>query len=394
MFAYGIFKVLYSPVKAFEEIAKKPSYVGVMLILILTLATSAGMKYAVDTKISVESGIPEKDDWTESENLWVSNGNLTLDDEDFIIGEHSVNSSVKNNTVIWMKISGFTPISCLGEEDYKRLSFRIKWIHQEGVSPSSNATLRLFTDGTDYFQLDILNFLNSSDTWANVTVNVGPEDASWITVGSADWGSITGLEFQLAWVDTANFTLKIDDLYFGRFIPYVATSEFNERFIGYIAWTTLDFLLRWLLVAGVLSLTMKIYGAKTGPWRFILSVIGYIFVAAVVGILISTAFIYTLPQINYPLLSWRYIRGEPLTLSERIAVEELFRIHEEPWYSSLAYQLNTAVSYLIPIWTIALCTIAVRSISKFPWGKSVLIGIFGYILAMFVRSLILGLTGI
>jgi len=108
-----------------------------------------------------------------------------------------------------MNITDIGQFNCSGETGYKVLSFRIKWIRQNEIFPSSNATLRLFSNNQNsYFELDLLNLINSSDTWANVTVKVGSDNPNWKSPNSSDWEAITGLEFKLAWSDAANLTME------------------------------------------------------------------------------------------------------------------------------------------------------------------------------------------
>lgn len=53
-----IFKVLYSPVKAFEEIVENPDIKGPFLILALTLLATAGMQYVSASKMFIKTETP------------------------------------------------------------------------------------------------------------------------------------------------------------------------------------------------------------------------------------------------------------------------------------------------------------------------------------------------
>lgn len=50
-----LLKVLYSPVKAFEKIVKKPDVKGPLLVFVLTLLATAGMQYVLASKILLET---------------------------------------------------------------------------------------------------------------------------------------------------------------------------------------------------------------------------------------------------------------------------------------------------------------------------------------------------
>jgi hypothetical protein len=69
LFAYGIFKVIYAPHKAFKEIAQNPRYIGPILIMILFIAANVAAAYAFLAKTYVEATVPSsenKDLWTET----------------------------------------------------------------------------------------------------------------------------------------------------------------------------------------------------------------------------------------------------------------------------------------------------------------------------------------
>ena len=97
-FVKWIFRVLYSPMKTFEEIVEKPNIKGPVLILLITLPLILGGQYISGTKFFLETPTPENDLWTESVGnstsfLWNSNDNVTLDSYDCIVGNYSVSSS-------------------------------------------------------------------------------------------------------------------------------------------------------------------------------------------------------------------------------------------------------------------------------------------------------------
>ena len=83
-FVIWVLKVLYSPLKAFEEIVNNPTVKGPILILIIMLPLVIGGQYVSGTKLFLEVPSPEKDWWTEKPSnsptfLWQSTGNITFD---------------------------------------------------------------------------------------------------------------------------------------------------------------------------------------------------------------------------------------------------------------------------------------------------------------------------
>lgn len=55
MIIQDVFRVLYSPLKAFEEIAKAPNVKGPLVIFLITLLVSVGMQYISSSKILLET---------------------------------------------------------------------------------------------------------------------------------------------------------------------------------------------------------------------------------------------------------------------------------------------------------------------------------------------------
>ena len=374
--------VIYSPVKAFKEIVKKPSIKGPLLIFLLFLLATAGAQYVSASKIVVETGTPEGDDWTESTSLWTPEG-VSIDDADKVVGNYSVTSSVTNDSV-WMRITGIGSFNCSAEKGYKALSFRIKWIHQNETFPSSNATLRLFSgDESRYFALDLMNLINVSDTWANLTVNLGSSDQDWLSVNSPDWVNITGLEFELAWLasDAANLTMKIDDLYFGKHVPYIARDAFTGWFVGSLANTAFSFFLGWSLYSVLLLLTIKLSRSEAGPWSVLFIVIGYTFSIRIVHLLVDAFLVSMLPQLVFPLKAWNPIPGE-----EGLASKLIDDIYQASWYPSLAYNLSLFLMFAVHAWIIALSTIAIHFLREFTWKKAAFISITAYFIYIFVRG--------
>jgi hypothetical protein len=385
LFVREIFRVLYSPLEAFKEIAKKPDVKGPMLILLITVLVTAGAQYISASKTFFENPTPEADSWTESTSLWISNGVL-LNDTDRIVGNYSVNSFSSNDTYIWMKLTEIGPFDCSGDSGYRGLSFRIKWIHQNEKPPSSNATLQLFSyEENRYFRCDLSNNMtSSSNEWANSTVSVGIEQG-WVSVNSPDWKNITGLEFRLAWLpsDAANLTMKIDDLYFGEYVSPLASDFFTGWLVSSLMGSATDFIVRWILYAGLLLLMIKIFGGKTGPWSALFNVVGYVFAVTMVYITIDALMINMLPSLSFPLKAWSPVAGE-----EEIGLALWNQIIQDNWGTSWAYNLRYYLPFTVHAWTAALGTIALHFAREFAWKKAAAISVMAYIMLIFLKALI------
>ncbi|UCE44110.1 MAG: hypothetical protein JSV57_01040 [Candidatus Bathyarchaeota archaeon] len=369
MFAHDVLKTLYSPIKAFEEIVKKPDIKGPMLILIVIVLITAGLQYVSSSKISDEEPMMGRDEWTESIawiSNWTSNGELARDADvslDNYIGNYSLASSIVNSTEAWMRLTEAGSFNCSTNADCERLSFWIKWISQDEISAPPSATLTLFSgDSNDYFQLGFEKSLsNSSDEWEIVKVDFGSDIEGWTAVGSPDWEAITGLEFRLFWSAPADLTMKIDDLYLAEFVlltEYFITGWFNSLMIS-----ALGFLILWGLYGGVLLLVLRLFGEKAGSWKALLMVVGYLFSVRIVYLGVMLLSISILPD----------------TRLENVA---------QIWYPTLPYQAMLYFSFVADIWIAALCAIAVRFFYSFTWKKAITISVFVGLLSFTLRPLI------
>lgn len=374
MVVYEVLKVLYSPVKAFEEIVKKPNVKGPLLVLALTLLATVVLQSVVASKQFILTGTPEyfiltgmsdNDDWTESASLWNSNGVLSVDGTDRVVGNYSVKAFVANDTYIWMNIIGIGQFNCSGETGYKALSFRIKWIHQNETFPSSNATLRLFSNNQNsYFELNLINLINSSDTWANVTVKVGSDNPNWTSPNSPDWGNITGLEFKLAWLssDAANLTMKIDDLHFGKYVS-VLTAATSGVIIRSSLNAAIAFFFNWGTYGVFLLMFIVISHERTDSLTKFFVVIGHVFIVTAVYILVIALLFSTLPQVT----------------------AETF---QEKWVSNWVYQFGYYFDFAFEAWMAVLFAIAIRSFSQLTWRKAAGVSTIATILSLIVTRLL------
>jgi len=378
-----VFEVLYSPVKAFKKIVEKPDFKGVLLVLVLVMFSMAVSQYVIASKFFVRAESPDDDDWTESIAFWASNGDRS-NDTDRMVGNYSVKSFVSNGTSIGMKITGLGPFDCSGDAGYKELFFWIKWIHQNETFPSSGA-LRLFSESENkYFELDLTTFIStSSNEWSNSTVNnatleIGPENLDWNQVNSPNWKSITGLEFRLAWQTSANLTMKIDDLHFRKYVPFLETGAFSGFIISTLISVVIVFFMNWIIWAGILWLTIKVFHEKGGPWTTFFIIIGHVFIVTVVYELANAALFSTLPTLKLPV---KTLLTE--TENEANAVNALI---EERWYPNWAYQLSFLyLPFVREIWTMALCAISVRFLCKISWKKATGISLIAFVVRFALR---------
>ncbi|MBA7494967.1 hypothetical protein ES702_05545 [subsurface metagenome] len=356
-----VFEVLYSPVNAFRKIIEKPDFKGVLLVLVMVISSMIVVQYVASSKILLENRLPENDDWTESltnQHNWVSNGSPSIDDTDYQMGNtdgnHSIASSVLTKTSIWLNITDIGSINC-SETGYNELFFWIKWTHEEGSSPSSG-TLKLFSGSEDsYFESDITALLKSNGEWTNATLNVGP-DQGWTSNNSPDWQSITGIEFILDWSSSANLTMKIDGLYFRKYVPFIEVAGIGGVIELVLINIALPFAMDWILWSVILVIVAKLFQEDLGRWNVFVVIIGYSFIVTFVYNLINLAAIASLPPLNLPLD----------TALATVAINEV-------WVPLLGYQVSIYLPLIGSIWIAALGAVVVRLLVQTSWGKAVVI---------------------
>ena len=365
LFAHDVLKTLYSPIKAFEEIVKKPDVKGTLLILVLILVLTTGSQYASASKIFDEEPMINRDEWTELiawTPHWGSNGEVKRD-TDKVVGNYSVTSSITDNTHIWLNLTEIGTFNCSRQSGYERLSFWIKWKSHNQTFMPPNATLRLLSNNNGYFKLDFKHGLsNSSDEWRNVKIDIGPESESyedWKHVGSPDWEKVTGMQFMLAWGGPGNLTMRIDDLYFAEFLP-VARYFFSGLY-GSLTMSAINFLISWGVYGIIIYLVLMIFGEKVDSGKKLFLVVGYLFSVRIVHILVAVALIPALPEIR---------------------LENLAQI----WYSTLSYQAIGYFSLVTDVWIALLCAIAVRSLCTLKWGKAISISALASVINFILMS--------
>jgi hypothetical protein len=375
-FVKWIFKVLYSPINAFEEIVENPNVKGPILILLIILPIILGGQYISGTKFFLENPKPENDLWTEKPSnsepfLWNSNDNIAFDNNDYIIGNFSISSSLTNSSLIWMRLTDIGSFNC-SKEEYSRLSFRIKWINEANVTPTAVLQLFSLNNESNRFELDIGPLVaNSTDVWANVTVSLATD--SWIKVpeGLPSWANVTGIGFQLLWSSTADFTAKIDDLFFGKYVLISSLSTFGMQLLYSVMRSGVDLLLEWLILSGIVLLALKSFSDWNGSWKNLLSCVGYIY---------STSIVY------FGVLAVLFLVLPPILLPYNITYLEYIDLYQGSW--GIPTSILTLLSYG---WAIILCTVACKKLEEFSWSKAFIIGFGAVVMSLLFSSILLSL---
>jgi len=384
LFAYGVFKVIYSPFKAFKEIIEKPKYTGPILIILLFVLANTGFGYVFLSKACFDQTKPpgsKLDEWTENCTLWASSVGTPICNEDHISGDyygnHSIEFTVVNGSRIWMRLNITDPVSCLSPEGYRKLSFRTKWIRTGEFGP--NVTICLFSNSSDYFYCDLTqNFTESkSNVWNNLTIPLGSENEKWKnSSANAHWDNIDGLELNFTWPSVSNTTVVIDGLFFhGVFKPVTEISV--EYLFNYPVIAFMQFTLQWVILGGSLYIFCKIFGANA-IWKVLLTVAGFALITLFIQTIINTAAIAASPEIHYPLKALGGVPGE--------AEASYNYIFEQ---TQLLYQFISYVEIVMGVWAAVLCAIAIRLLSEFSWIKSLPIAALAYLAYFVVMNMVL-----
>jgi hypothetical protein len=371
-----LFEVLYSPVKAFRKIIENPDLKGILLVLLMVISSTVVFQFVYNSKQLYENRVPEDDEWTETltnSHSWVSNGLLSLEESDYQMGNsdgnNSVVSSVVNNT-IWLKVTNLNSVSCSQDNGYNNLFFWIKWINEAEKLPNSG-TIRLYSISEDsYFESDITNVLSSMGEWGNTTIEIG-SDHGWSSNNSPDWQNITGVEFNLVWLDSANLTLKIDGLFFRNFVSPIEAFGFTESIISLFVSVAFSVAMNWILWAGIVIIAAKVFGEELGRWNVFFVIIGHAFMVTAVYTLVSALMFSSLPVISLP-----------LNVDIQIAV------FNDVWLPNLAYQVGTLILWVGEVWIAALSAVVIRLMKNTTWGRAATIAAVAFGVRLLLRLFI------
>ena len=384
MFATDTLKVIYAPHKAFKDIIQNPKYFGPILIVVLFIAASMGSTYAAISKTYIERTLPDGkllDEWTENSTFWTSNAGITESNDSLsgsYYGNKSIAFSITNNTEVWAQLKDIGPVNCSGPEGYSKLSFRMKWMNPE-TKPANASIQLLSTSPSEYFSYNLTETLTNFtyNVWNNLTLPIATD--GWPNSSSAaSWDNITGLKLDFAWVDSWNVTLLVDGVFFRGNFNSLLESAGTAFLVNYAFMAFTQILLVWVILTGLIYLMGRGLGGSV-LWKPVLIVIGFALVTMVVQSLVNTAAYLGSPTVYYPLELIGGVKGE-----SEIAFNTIL---EQTWLVSEIMRFTQIAVY---VWTIALCSLAVRFLTAFGWAKSLLIGTAAYLITLLAGSFLLG----
>ncbi|MEM2103972.1 MAG: YIP1 family protein [Candidatus Bathyarchaeia archaeon] len=363
---------------------QNPKYYGPILIMILFATANTGSMYMLAGKTLVEATLPspshgQKDLWTENKFLWIPlyGAQCIENSTDYIAGNYYGNKSIEFRTVqsdrIAFKLQNIGPVNCSAQDGYTNLYFRVKRISPN--IPPENVSLYLYSLNSSAC-LDISReFIHSAvNVWNNLTIHLASQD--W--AGNINWTNVTGLMLELTWSQKSNITILVDGLFFGGvFKPYI--ENLTAYMASYAAYSFMQFLLRWVLLGGLIHVLSRVFKART-VWRVTLVTAGFALITMFLQAVIGAAAFSTMPNLKYPFELMGGVEGE---------VENAYRkISEETW---LVNQIYSIAQTVLMVWTVALCAIAVRLTAEVSWTTSILIAFVAYFAAVLVEGFLLQL---
>lgn len=384
MFVIDIFKVIYSPLKAFKEILQNPRYRGAFLIMILFATVYAASAYVVLSKAYYEQTIPARDKgdlWTQNRILWTSNANITessdaLTSEYF--GNESIQFSLKNNSLISMAVDFNESVDCSTVGSYGNMTFRMKVVEPD-LTEVKSINLSLFSSPSDYFIYNLTKHvvLSNNTLWYNLTIPVGPGN-DWTNKSvNANWSSIGNLKVEMLVSQNADWTVRIDGLFFRdgfeSAVGSSATYVLSFAMVGVML-----FVIRWILISGLLYVLIRALGGKA-LWKSLFVLVGFALITMFVMSTINIALYATLPTIRYSLEAIAGVPGESNTALNSI-------LQQTQLISDVSYYVQIAAH----IWSIILCATIVRTTTELSWSKSAIAAVVAYLTGLLITSFLLG----
>lgn len=306
-----ILKIIYAPHKAFKEIAQNKKFIGPLIVMLLFILAGVGSFYVRTTKLYFQQTTPSTLDvnnpdlWTDNSTTWSSNANVTSNSNDLLFAQNSIQFSIENDNLVWMKLNNTGSIDCSPTGSYRNFTFSIKWIHPNAIEPQK-INLSLFSGNqNDYFFCDLEEPRNPTrnNAWSNVTVPLGSGASQWLSTGSAGtWSNITGLRIELSWGSpvVSNLTVRIDKMFF-RSENFESTSAIvSDNISLYVLNFAFIFALYWMIASVVFFFIARLFSVKA-DLKIFMVIAGYALTTMVVMWLVFAAFYLSIPPIHVSL---------------------------------------------------------------------------------------------
>jgi len=145
-------------------------------------------------------------------------------------------------------------------------------------------------------------------------------------------------------------------LFFRKFVPFIESAGAGGAIQLALFNLAIPFAMDWILWSAILLIVAKLFQEDLGRWATLLVIIGYTYMSAFVYTLVNSAFVATLPPINYYL--------DP-------ALTQI--VLNEAWIPLAAYSVSLYLPLIGSIWTALLAAVVVRLMTQNTWRKALLI---------------------
>jgi hypothetical protein len=360
------------------------------LVFIIFIVAQGGFYYALYSQTYYEQTYPNYrtgdalGTWTVNPSLWTTTpaGVTKINDyldyvNNTVYGNSSLQFAVSNSSTMSFALPGISA-DC-GASGYTNLSMRIKQVDPQ--TEPTNVTLTLYSgNNSNNFQQDITSsFSNASliGVWNNLTFAVGSNAANWQSVGSPQWGSITGLKLDFNYASNSTITLRVEGLFFRGIFESPVKTDFGNFVIYILQASIFQFLEEWLIFAALMYIIIK--GLKgTVVWKPLFIATGFALIVMVVQAIINAVTVPVLPNIYYPVEVVAGVPGEAEAILNAVALQ-----------TNTFTLISGAIQLVFYVWTAALGAFIVRSLlPDFSTAKCILVSAAGFVVTIILINLL------
>ena len=431
------FKVIFSPFKAFKEIAQNPDVKGLALIVGLVLLATAGAYYAHSSKVFLgvppkQSVPPELHTYSDAYVYVTAFGNYTFQSsQPYVMNYTFVDETPLIEQSFFMinatnLLTQITPVTTTANATFYQTTAKLS----QPTTEVGNFTLTIefFSDTrpkismllTKATQWDLGNFtinwfirspytylanittaidLSSKTTLSFLQANVSRAELgntnstnNWVRSVLFDWsdygnatlygGQYTPLLDSGSWLNVV-FNVndnKVNATTMGLTYSSLLATDLSSNILPILTQTALLFIFNWVIYAGILLLVMRAFGEKQGTWRRFFVLIGYAFSIIIIQWTVGALLIATLPEVHLQITLWPPTGKDAAIVARSLA---------ETWGPTLSFRALTFLTFtyinFIDIWLVLLSVVAVRAFSATVWRQAIMISTTAFLVRFFLR---------
>jgi len=420
-------QVIYAPVKAFKKIIEDPKYLGAIIILLLFIAVQVGYEYTQFSKTYTENTLPTVDKLSDYTNatLWTNSSGIALSNNfnDFynysvyvaalgttsanpqslysLFGNSSLEIDAVNTNSLSAALNNTFDVDC-GASGFQNLSLTIKMVQPQTAPQSAALTLDSFNDSNSY-TYDLTSSLSNTTAiglWNNLTIPLGPVALGWTSIGAPSWSNVTALKLDFTYPNSSNITIRIGALFFRG--QYQTPIQYNNTgiLLQFLQVFSLQFILGWLLLAGLIYLMFKALKTTNVTWKPLFVALGYALFVMVMRALVSLFAALTLPSLDSPYDLSLGVRFDTYgALYYPSGVASALSAQSQAVYNSInvateGFRFVTSAIFVVSyVWLGALTVIIIGTIKpEFSMVKRIAISVVGVGVTILLLLLLVGIV--